>query len=127
MSARAGRGFGTGKPRGSRGRGRGKSVAQSGGIASSWADTKQGAGSQRKAGGGSQDNVTNVTNRRGSKVTTRTPAGDKHKSKGNGGSAKFGAPKAISGNPFPTPSNGQAQYVQPTVRKDIYGRGGSRG
>lgn len=117
--ARGGRG-------GGRGGNRGRSVAQSGGIASSWADTKKGSGSQRKNGGGSQDSVIGSTNRRGSKVTTRTPAGDKHKT-GQTGSVKRGAPAAISGNPKPTPSNGAAQFVAPTVRKDIYGRGGSRG
>ncbi|QHB37418.1 hypothetical protein SEA_LEOPARD_11 [Mycobacterium phage Leopard] len=121
--ARGGRG---GRRGGSRGRG--VSVAQSGGVANSWSDSKKGSGSTWTNKGGSNDTAIGKSrNARGQVVTTRTPNGDKHKTSGNGGGAKRGAPAALSGNPHPTPSGGAAKFVAPTVRKDIYGRGGSRG
>jgi hypothetical protein len=131
--AKGSRGFGTGKPRGSRGRGRGKGFAQSGGIANSYADTKQGAGSLRGYGGGSQDSVIGATTRRGDKVTVRTPAGDKHKSgqsRSNGattGGVKRGAPTTLSGAPKPKVS-GKTSLPYAKVNKGaIRGRGGSNG
>jgi hypothetical protein len=113
-------------------RGRGTSFAQSGGKSSSWADTKQGAGTIGSTGG-SRDSVVGGMTHRGNKVTVRNPAGQNNKtglSRSNQatvGGVKRGAPSALSGSPKPKTSGSTKRPYAKLRKGQVRGAGGSRG
>lgn len=119
--ARGGRG---GRRGGSRGRGAG--FAQSVGVANKWSDSKKGAGSTAlgKSGGSNDRTTSKGRNARGQVVSTRTPAGDKSKTR-LGGYVRTDVPAGLSGAPHPVLAAGRGKQSPKVNRGGIRGKGGS--
>lgn len=117
------------------GRGKSRSVAQSGGKANKFSDGKKGSGTTWTNQGGSrgQSVVASGTTAAGNKYKVRRSSGDTAKapSKGRATPAqhgvKHGAPTALSGAPHPR-TNGSTAVPYPKLRKGaVRQAGGSTG